>query len=174
MAQKIERKDLQFSYFRLKDQKINEDPKGVMVMHIPSGNTVLAEDGAELLDNRKLAIARLYEKMGVPVDQWNQVNNCAACGHRLVPALEGWEIDYTYRYKLDGDNVSVALVVIESPEDDAWYWEATVTKDDGRVQEDHEGDLYETAEGASKAARAWAHDYIRNGGQASDGEKASD
>ena len=150
MSTKIEHSDLQFSYFRLVQQKLNEDPKGVMVMHMPTGNSALSTTHSSRIDNKQEALKFLYAKMGVPFDEWEKAKNCHICNHRLVPVLAGWTVDYSYSIKVK----DAVLQVYEVTDEDENYWIWHGTAGD-RLEAG--GDPYETAAGAAAAAIEWAN-----------------
>jgi hypothetical protein len=162
MSNKLSQNDLKFFYFRLPEQPVHESPVGVMVMHLPSGQSATSQAHKHRIDNKREAANALLAKLNIPAAEWEKIGTCSACGQPFVQQLDGWSIFHAY--SLEGNGVSLQVYSAKEGEETLWTWSGTI--DD----EETDGDLYETAEGAALAAQAWVSSIVGSSDQDKQGD----
>jgi len=150
--QPINRADIRFSRFRLEHEDLSSGGSGCVVYHIPSKQSGMSEVKQPYALNKKAALSELAQKLGIPepVDE-AILFHCKECGQELVPSFPDWQRTQLYTREYGAITITVFFLTgEEDPEMTGWTWGL-----DG-YSGDYEANLYETPEGAIRAAEHWA------------------
>lgn len=152
----IDPADIRFSRFRLPHENLSHNGKGCLVYHIPTKQTAMAEENQPYPGNKKVALAELAKMLGIEEEVDVQtLFHCKECGQKIVPEFPEWNLTQLYVREYDETTITVYFLEgLKEEELTGWTWD--VDEQSARKWADADGALYETPEGAIRAAEEWA------------------
>jgi len=143
----LKREDLVFSGFRTKGQKLNENPRGCMVLHKPTQKVGIGEDPKDIYPaNLQTALGSLKRQLNIPEDV--KLDQCPHCKQRMYTDVPvNWKVNTSFSLNWEIGEV----IVYESDEEPGqFYWEYMSA--DGNDSDADDEEVYLTLADACTAA----------------------
>lgn len=163
-ANQLKKSDIRVTRFRLAHEDLRDSGSGCLVYHIPTKQSFVSE-GDQLFGRNKLdAMRTLCDALGVTVE--------TLARQETTGDFPGWRTTQLYHRDYEAFSITVFFLQgEEDPELEGWTW--GVDDDNGRW--DYDPGVYETPEGAIRAAEKWATETLSKRDHAPDpeGERAA-
>jgi len=148
MAQQVKKSDIRITRFRLPDEDLRTQGSGCLIYHIPTKQSFVKETEQPFPSNKKDAMSQLCSALGTTVEALEQQED-----RTVFPEWTTTEL-YTRDYGLFIITVFF-LKGEEDPELEGWTWGLESSRNWV-----HDPGIYETSEGAIRAAEKWASEML--------------
>ena len=145
MSKPFQKTDIRVTRFRLPHEDLRDSGSGCLIYHIPSQKSYVVEKAQPFYVNKGEALDQLCAALGITREAIDQ-----QADNKAFPNWETTEL-HTRRY----GKYTLTVYFLQGEEDPdmtGWTWGV----DDDRLDIEADAGLYETPEGAIKAAEKWA------------------